>query len=101
MQAFARHYHDHVWPLLARQARHQGVLVSLGYLGWAEAHDALVALARSRGAGHLPDPAWQALEDRLATALATHVDRVDHLGERAEAFRRAHPARWWRSALRR
>lgn len=99
MQAFARHFDTLVWPLLARQARAQGCLVSLGYLGWADAHDALVALARSRGAARLPAELFGALEDRLAAELLVQVDRVDSLGDRLETYRRANRAKWWRWAM--
>lgn len=78
---FRRHFDRLVLPIAARRIRVNGTFVALGIMSYADALDDVLATLRARGASYLPSHDWDALEDRVATALLQRVDEVEQVVE--------------------
>ena len=85
MTTFATTFRAIVCPDLARMCRSRGLFVALGMDDWSEAYDELMAVARARGACHLPDAMLFEFEDWLSAELLRAVDAAQPTIERALA----------------
>lgn len=91
---FEAAYDRHVAPLVVEMTRVNGTLIACGLMTWSEALDAILSLARSRGAGLLSNT--DMLEDRLAVALLTEIDLAAALRRRSESALAQKPSAFWR-----
>lgn len=76
---FAQAFRAHVAPRLERLCALQGVYVSMGIVGFDEAYNVVMDLARRLGALHLSSQDLLALEDWIATRILHHHDAHEAL----------------------
>ena len=74
---FATDFRERVIPRMHRQARVEAYRVLRGVRTWSQAWDAMMGLARSRGALHLPARAVDDLEDWISTTLLAEIDAAE------------------------
>jgi len=71
---FADTYREIVTPILRERCRYHGFLLALGDEGFAEAHDAVTAIAYDKGAASLPDSVQFAIDEWIGAQILKHCD---------------------------
>lgn len=99
MSLFANHFRSHVTPRLRGMAERQAFLVAADAISFAEAVEAVLREAFSRGAGYLPSAIFDELLDWVYATVSQEIEKAEaacaEMDGESERRRQADPVAYY------